>query len=90
MKGLEMDTHSCNFLKVEPDALDDTVHIPSLIKTPQPPRERDLTKNVKHKVLDPLKEIHIDALIGKQLVQAGKEKLHGRRHQRFQRKQTCH
>lgn len=67
--------------------MDDVLDISPFFETPQPPRERNLTKDVKHEELDPVEEVQVDALVSKQLVQADKEVLHSRRHEALERKQ---
>ena len=47
--------------------MDDVLDISPLFETPQPPRERDLTKDVEHEELDPFEEVQVDVLVNKQL-----------------------
>ena len=61
--------------------MNDILDISPLIETSQPPRERDLTKDVEHEELDPLEEVQLDALVNKQLVQADKKVFQSRRHE---------
>ena len=67
--------------------MDDVLGISPFFETPQPPRERDLTKDVEYEELDPVEEVQIDAFVSKQLVQANKEVLHSRRHEGLERDQ---
>lgn len=67
--------------------MNDVPDISPLFETPQPPRERDLTKDVEHKELNPVEEVQVDTLVSKQLVQTDKEVLHSRRHERLKRDQ---
>jgi hypothetical protein len=66
--------------------MDDALDISPLFETPQPPRERDLTKDIEHEELDPVEEIQIDVLVSKQLIQTDKEILHSRSHEVLERK----
>ena len=68
--------------------MDHALDICPLFETPQPPREGDLTKDVEHEELDPGKEVQLDTLVRKPLVQADKEVSHRRRHERLEREQV--
>ena len=74
-------THRCNFLEIEPVRVNDVFDISPFIEPSQPPRERDLTKDVEHEELDPLEEVQLDIFVNKQLVQSDKKVLQSRRHE---------
>jgi hypothetical protein len=81
-------THRRYCLEIQPDILDDALHVLPLLKKSQLLGECNLSKDVEHEELDSLEEVQLNVLVSKLLIQASKEVSQGRSHEWLHREQV--